>query len=103
VILSSRLSAKQSRQVIWTISLITSGCRSAEPVAGVHPELCRQILKVLKEFRQRGKLIVFIEHDFDAVVQASELMIVMDHGKIIAQGHSKEVIGRPEIMEAYVA
>jgi ABC-type branched-subunit amino acid transport system ATPase component len=46
---------------------------------------------------------VFIEHDFDAVVQASELMIVMDHGKIIAQGHSKEVIGRPEIMEAYVA
>lgn len=74
-----------------------------EPVAGVHPELSRQILRVLNEFRQRGKLIVFIEHDLQAVVEASELMVVMDHGKVIAQGHSKEVISRPEIMEAYVA
>jgi neutral amino acid transport system ATP-binding protein len=74
-----------------------------EPVAGVHPEIAGRILSLLNEFRQRGKLIVFIEHDLQTVAEASELVVVMDHGRIIAQGESRDVIGRREIMEAYVA
>ncbi len=73
-----------------------------EPVAGVHPEMAAKILGLLRELKAMGKLVVFIEHDIAAVRQVADLVIVMDEGRIIAQGPPKEVLERPEIMEAYV-
>jgi ABC-type branched-subunit amino acid transport system ATPase component len=74
-----------------------------EPVAGVHPEMIQKILGLLSELRGQGKLVVFIEHDIAAVRQIADRVIVMDEGKIIAQGKPAEVLERPEIIEAYVA
>jgi ABC-type branched-subunit amino acid transport system ATPase component len=74
-----------------------------EPVAGVHPEMASKILGLLARLRDQGKLIVFIEHDIAAVRQIADQVIVMDEGKIIAQGNPAEVLERPEIIEAYVA
>jgi ABC-type branched-subunit amino acid transport system ATPase component len=74
-----------------------------EPVAGVHPEMVQNILGLLSELRGQGRLIVFIEHDIAAVRQIADQVIVMDQGKIIAQGKPSEVLERPEIIEAYVA
>jgi branched-chain amino acid transport system ATP-binding protein len=73
-----------------------------EPVAGVHPDMAAKILKLLLKLRDEGKLIVFIEHDIAAVRQVAEHVIVMDEGRIIAQGKPAKVLERPEIMEAYV-
>jgi len=73
-----------------------------EPIAGVHPEIANRILHLLIDLRTRGKLIIFIEHDLQAVVEGSELAVAMDHGRVVAQGEPKEVIARREIMEAYV-
>jgi ABC-type branched-subunit amino acid transport system ATPase component len=74
-----------------------------EPVAGVHPEMISRILNLLRKLRDENKLIVFIEHDMSAVREAAEVVIVMDHGKLIAQGDPTEVLERPEILEAYLA
>jgi branched-chain amino acid transport system ATP-binding protein len=74
-----------------------------EPVAGVHPEMAQKILSLLRKLRDDGKLIIFIEHDISAVREVADHVIVMDHGRIRAQGPPKEVLEQPEIMEAYVA
>ncbi len=50
-----------------------------------------------------GTAIVFIEHDLIAVRQIADRIIVMDEGKVIAQGPPHDVLERPEIMEAYLA
>lgn len=73
-----------------------------EPIAGVHPDMASRILDLLRQLRDDGKLIVFIEHDIGAVRSIAEQVIVMDHGKIIAQGIPSEVLERAEIMEAYL-
>jgi len=73
-----------------------------EPVAGVHPDMVSQILDLLRQLRDQGRLVVFIEHDIAAVRHVADLVIVMDEGRIIAQGRPGEVLERPEIMEAYV-
>jgi ABC-type branched-subunit amino acid transport system ATPase component len=73
-----------------------------EPVAGVHPDTILKILGLLRQLRVMKKLVVFIEHDIAAVRQVADLVIVMDDGKVIAQGMPAEVLERPEIMEAYV-
>lgn len=74
-----------------------------EPVAGVHPEMVEKILGLLSELRGQGKLIVFIEHDLAAVRRVADQVMVMDDGRIIAQGKPAEVLERPEIIEAYVS
>lgn len=73
-----------------------------EPVAGVHPEMVSEILSLLGQLRDDGKLVIFIEHDISAVRQVADLVVVMDDGKVIAQGSPHEVLDRPEIMEAYL-
>ncbi|MCK6483019.1 MAG: ABC transporter ATP-binding protein [Phycisphaerae bacterium] len=73
-----------------------------EPVAGVHPEMADRILELLVKLRNEGKLIVFIEHDISAVRRIANLVIVMDAGRIIAEGPPADVLERPEILEAYV-
>jgi len=74
-----------------------------EPVAGVHPEMIQQILGLLRQLREQGKLVIFIEHDIAAVRQVADVVVVMDEGRVIAQGAPNEVLERPEIMEAYLA
>jgi neutral amino acid transport system ATP-binding protein len=74
-----------------------------EPVAGVHPDMTMRILDLLQKLKREGKLIVFIEHDIGAVRKIADHVIVMDEGKVIAEGSPNEVLERPEIMEAYVA
>ncbi len=73
-----------------------------EPVAGVHPEMAERILGLLRQLRDMGKLVVFIEHDIASVRQVADSVVVMDEGRIIAQGKPSEVLERPEIIEAYV-
>jgi len=73
-----------------------------EPVAGVHPEMAARILGLLRQLRDDGKLIVFIEHDIAAVREIADAVVVMDDGRVIAQGPPAQVLERPEIMEAYV-
>ena len=74
-----------------------------EPVAGVHPEMASRVLDLLRQLRQDGRLVVFIEHDIEAVRQVADLVVVMDEGTVIAEGSPSEVLKRPEIMEAYLA
>ena len=73
-----------------------------EPVAGVHPELVGKILALLRDLKAMGKLVVFIEHDIASVRKVADMVIVMDEGRIIAQGSPREVLEKPEILEAYV-
>lgn len=83
------------------------GYRSADfavgRAAGVHPEMIQQILGLLRQLREQGKLVIFIEHDIAAVRQVADVVVVMDEGRVIAQGAPGEVLERPEIMEAYLA
>src|SRR6266446_1914130 len=74
-----------------------------EPIAGVHPEMALRILELLRTLREDGKLVVFIEHDISTVRQVADVVIVMEDGRVIAQGSPEEVLTKPEIMEAYLA
>jgi neutral amino acid transport system ATP-binding protein len=74
-----------------------------EPVAGVHPDMADKILDLMRKLSNDGKLILFIEHDISAVRDVADHVIVMDHGKVRDQGPPKEVLAKPEIMEAYLA
>ncbi len=74
-----------------------------EPVSGVHPQMASQILGLLRQLRAEGKVVLFIEHEISAVREIANHVIVMDEGKVIAEGAPGDVLERPEILEAYLA
>jgi ABC-type branched-subunit amino acid transport system ATPase component len=74
-----------------------------EPVAGVNPEMIAHILTLLRQLREDGKLIIFIEHDINSVRQVADIVMVMDAGKIIALGPPQEILECSEIIEVYLA
>ncbi len=73
-----------------------------EPVSGVDPETASQILRHLLQLKEQGRSIILIEHDIEAVNSVADQVIVMDEGKVIASDSKEKVLGRQEIVEAYL-
>ena len=73
-----------------------------EPMAGVNPALKQSLLEHIKELRNEGKTVLFVEHDMDMVHEISDWVIVMSQGQIIAEGTPTSVMKNEHVIEAYL-
>lgn len=73
-----------------------------EPFAGLFPEMVKTVVAVLKALRSEGKMIILVEHNMDLIRELSDRVIVMDSGKLLAEGEPEAVLKRPEVIEAYL-
>ena len=74
-----------------------------EPMAGVNPALGRQLVEhVLRLRTEAGMTFLFVEHDLDIVMEASDRVIVMNEGHLIASGTPQEVRGDQRVVDAYL-
>jgi branched-chain amino acid transport system ATP-binding protein len=73
-----------------------------EPFAGLFPEMTKIIVSIIKELRSNGKTVVLIEHNMDLIRELSDHVIVMDGGKLLAEGRPHEVLEQREVIEAYL-
>ncbi len=56
----------------------------------------------MRQVRDAGMSVVIIEHTMDAVVRLVDRLVVLDHGRRIAEGVPGEVVRNPEVIEAYL-
>jgi neutral amino acid transport system ATP-binding protein len=74
-----------------------------EPMAGVNPALGRQLIEhVLRLRTETGMTFLFVEHDLDIVMEASDHVIVMNEGRVIASGGPENVRGDQRVVDAYL-
>jgi branched-chain amino acid transport system ATP-binding protein len=73
-----------------------------EPMAGVNPALTQSLLGHIKNIREEGTTVLFVEHDMDMVHDISDWVIVMSQGQIIAEGPPDMVMKDPQVIEAYL-
>ena len=73
-----------------------------EPVAGVNPKLRQKISKILLALKKQGETILLIEHDMNFTFGLADWVIVMDEGKVIAQGKPAEIKNNSKVLEAYL-
>ena len=73
-----------------------------EVMAGINQTDVRRAIDLMKSIRDSGVSIVAIEHVMQAVMSLSDRVIVLNSGKIIAQGEPREVVKDPVVVEAYL-
>jgi branched-chain amino acid transport system ATP-binding protein len=73
-----------------------------EPMAGVNPALTQSLLGHVKQLRERGMTVLFVEHDMDTVHDISDWVVVMGEGRVIAEGTPDQVMADQRVIDAYL-
>jgi ABC-type branched-subunit amino acid transport system ATPase component/ABC-type branched-subunit amino acid transport system permease subunit len=73
-----------------------------EPVAGMNPEETSRMMALIRRLRAAGTTILLVEHDMKFVMGLSNHIVVLDHGKRIAEGSPEAIQGNPRVIEAYL-
>lgn len=74
-----------------------------EPAAGMNPQETQSLMELIRWIRKEFKIaILLIEHDMKLVMGVCEKIVVLDYGKIIAQGPPSEIKVNKKVIEAYL-
>jgi branched-chain amino acid transport system permease protein len=73
-----------------------------EVLSGLTPGEINEAIELIRRIRDQGSTIVFVEHVMRAVMALTDRIVVLNHGKLIAQGEAHEVMKDAEVMSAYL-
>jgi branched-chain amino acid transport system ATP-binding protein len=73
-----------------------------EPVSGMNASETSSFINLLGRIRQRDVTVLLVEHDMHLVMNVSDRIVVLNYGKIIAEGAPAEIQRNPEVVRAYL-
>ncbi len=73
-----------------------------EVVAGLNPTEADQTVHLILKIRDAGMTILIVEHIMRVIMKISTRIIVLNYGRMIAQGKPDEVAHNREVIEAYL-
>ena len=93
-----QLSGGQRQRIMIAAALVLDPVLliADEPTTALDVTTQAQILKLIKELRERRNTgVLFITHDFGVVAEVAHRVVVMQHGRVVEQGRTEEVLRRP--------
>jgi branched-chain amino acid transport system ATP-binding protein len=73
-----------------------------EPVSGMNASETASFMKLLGTIKEQGITILLVEHDMPMVMSVSDRVIVLNYGRIIAEGPPAAIQKNPEVIAAYL-
>ena len=73
-----------------------------EPVSGMNASETHAFVRLIRAIRDRGVTILLVEHDMPMVMDVSDRIVVLNYGRIIAEGRPDEIRNNPDVIEAYL-
>jgi len=100
---ASELSHGERRQLEIAMALATDPVFLLldEPMAGMGAEESTQMVSLLKSLK-KGRAILLVEHDMNAVFELADKISVLVYGKLIATGTPDEIRANQDVREAYL-
>src|SRR4051812_8538280 len=93
-----QLSGGQRQRIMIAAALVLDPVLliADEPTTALDVTTQAQILKLIKELRERRNTgVLFITHDFGVVAEVAQRVVVMQHGRVVEQGKTEDVLRRP--------
>jgi branched-chain amino acid transport system ATP-binding protein len=73
-----------------------------EPAAGLNDAESAQLAHLLRAVHEAGTTVFVVEHNMSLVMGIADRVVVLDAGKLIAQGPPAEIQANAAVIEAYV-
>ncbi len=74
-----------------------------EPTAGMAPSERIALMALTAEIvANQGVSVIFTEHDMDVVFAHAHRILVLNRGRLIAEGSGEEIRANPEVQEVYL-
>ena len=78
-------------------------CFLDEPSSGTNPAERAKVLELIKRLSVEKKTtFVVVEHDMDVVLSLSDWIVVINRGKILAEGKTGQIRENKEVREIYL-
>jgi ABC-type branched-subunit amino acid transport system ATPase component len=73
-----------------------------EPAAGLNPSEIGELARIIRDIRRAGVTVVVIEHNMGLVMSLCDRVIVLDAGRVIAEGLPEAVAHDAGVVSAYL-
>ena len=69
-----------------------------EPTSALDPEMIAEVLDVIEELADSGMTMICVTHEMGFARQVADMMLFMDHGKIVETGPQKHSLPRQKVI-----
>ncbi|GAC1336773.1 MAG: ABC transporter ATP-binding protein [Myxococcales bacterium] len=96
------LAGRKRLEIAKALSLSPRLLLLDEVVAGLNPSEVAATIDIIRRIRQGGVTIVIVEHILKVIMGLSDRVVVLDHGRKLAEGSPAEVAGNADVITAYL-
>ena len=96
------LSERRRLEVARALALEPEIVLLDEVMAGLNQSEVGQAIELLQGLHKTGLTFLIIEHNLKVVRAFSERVVVLDRGRLIAQGTADQILNSPEVVKAYL-
>jgi branched-chain amino acid transport system ATP-binding protein len=73
-----------------------------EPGAGMAGGEKERLIALIRRVREQGVTVLLVEHDMRLVMGVSDTVVVLNHGRVIAEGPPAAIQAHPDVIRAYL-